>query len=262
MDPVTRERLSATFDSAADSYPASRPGYPQDAVDWLLGGRAGDVLDLGAGSGALTRALAAAVTGRLVAAEPSSNLLLELRAAAPTASAVRAGAEQLPFADGSFDVVTVATAFHWFDASRAVAEISRVLRPGGHLSLVWNTRSVTFAWTRELDDLLRAAQPATLTEDWGTGSVRALDGSVDFEPREYAAFAHSQRLDRSGLLHLVASRSYVIALDEAPRRALLEAVGALFDDAGAPTDAGAARTVELPYRAQCWRAAVRRTTSA
>lgn len=257
IDPATRDRLSGAFDSAAGSYAAARPGYPDAAVDWLLDGSAGDVLDLGAGSGALTRQLAVSGLRHVVAAEPSANLLRELgsalpvRDAAPT-YAVQAGAESLPFADASFDVVTVATAFHWFDAGRALPELARVLRGAGHLSLVWNSRSLTEPWTHRFEHLLRSAQPASLTGDWGAGSARALEGCAWFEAPAYAEFPHAQRLDRAGLTGLVASRSYVIALDAPRRSALLGAVGALFDGAAA----GAA-TLGLPYVSRCWRSPVR-----
>ncbi len=255
MDPGTQHRLKGTFDAAAPRYVAGRPSYPAVAVDWLIGRRPGVVLDLAAGSGALARALVPCCAS-VVAAEPSRNLLFELRTAPPVAAAVQATAERLPFAGASFDVVTVATAFHWFDAEQALSEIARVLRPGGHLGLVWNTRAVTDGWAHDLDDLLRAAQPATLQGDWGTASVRALDQSEWFAPPERAEFPHTQRLDCTGLVDLVASRSYVIALAESARARLLAQVAALFD---ANADPGA--TLDLPYVAQCWKSAVRRTTT-
>lgn len=242
-----QHRLGVVFGQAAARYAASRPGYPEPAVDWLIAGRPGDALDLGAGSGALTRALTSRVP-RVVAAEPSHDLLIELRDRSPTALAVRAGAEQLPFADASFDVVTVATAFHWFDPQRALPEIARVLRPAGHLALVWNTRDSTTPWTQELDLVLRSAQPPTLRGDWGTDSVHALDSSPWFAPPERADFDHTQMLSLGGLRGLVASRSYVIALDPAAREALLAQVSALFEQYAQAGD-----ELALPYRTQCWR---------
>lgn len=252
MDMSTRGRLQSTFDGAARRYAAARPTYPAGAVAWLVGATPVTVLDLAAGSGALTRALVDR-GHTVVAAEPSRNLLRELTIAAPRALAVRAAAEELPFGNAAFDVVTVATAFHWFDPARALPEIGRVLRAGGRLSLVWNTRQLADPWSRRLDALLRAAQPSTLRGEWGTDSVRALDNSSCFEPPEHNGFPHTQRLDRSGLVDLVASRSYVIALDDSSRRDLLAAAGALFDSA-----ADADGYVELSYVADCWRNTSRR----
>jgi SAM-dependent methyltransferase len=259
MDVTTQARLKTGFDQAADAYATSRPGYPADAVRWLLYGDAGagddsaslDVLDLGAGSGSLTLALPG-YAGQVVAAEPSLNLLTELRRAAPEIPAVRAGAESLPFADGGFDVVTVATAFHWFEPDRALPEIARVLRPGGHLALVWNSRVHETVWTQRLNALLRSAMPPALQGDWGVGSVRALDDSRWFLPPERATFEHEQPLDRAGLVSLVASRSYVIALDSPAREALLTRVGELYD-----ATVGPGGTLAMPYHAKCFRSAVR-----
>lgn len=259
MDASTRERLGAAFDRAASSYAVSRPGYPEAAVDWLLdpdaGTRAaagtnatGGVLDLGAGSGSLTHQLAARVR-RVVAAEPSLNLLRELSLEPPSSGMVQAAAEQLPFDAGVFDVVTVATAFHWFDSDRALPEIARVLREGGGLGLIWNVRSRTEPWTRALSALLRSVRPASLSGDWGAGSAQALDDSPWFAPPSYAEFPHGQRLGRSALMELVGSRSYVIALDEPQRVSLLAEVGDLFD-----ITAGKALTLDLPYTSRCWRA--------
>jgi SAM-dependent methyltransferase len=248
MDADTRRRLRGRFDEVAGSYAAGRPSYPEAAVDWLVGGRAvTDVLDLGAGGGALTRALATRAA-RVVAAEPSRNLLVELRTVSPAISAVESAAERLPFLDASFDAVTVATAFHWFDHDRALPEIARVLRPGGRLGLVWNTREIGESWTRELGELLTSVQPPGLRGDWGTNSVRALDGSVSFSAPEYAKFRHTQRLDLAGLLNLVASRSYVVALEPHVRSSLLSDVTALFD-----SNADPGGSVEMTYRCQCWR---------
>ena len=120
-------------------YERSRPGYPEDAVRWLAGEKPCDVVDLGAGTGKLTRTLVE-LGHRVTAVEPLPEMLDQLRAAVPEATAVRGGAEAIPLPAESADVVTVAQAFHWFDHGPALLEIARVLRPGGHIALVWNVR--------------------------------------------------------------------------------------------------------------------------
>jgi SAM-dependent methyltransferase len=251
MDAATQNQLKGGFDQAADSYASSRPGYPDAAADWLVGMRAHDVLDLGAGSGSLTAQLRRRAP-RVVAADPSRNLLTQLRAATADIPAVQASAEALPFIDRSFDVVTVATAFHWFDPVDALPEIARVLRPDGHLALVWNTRVAASPISRDLGALLRSARPSTLQGDWGAGSVRVLDDSRYFAAPSHAAFEHAQTLDREALVRLAASRSYVIALDPPARTTLLEQVAALFD-----AHVGNSGTVSLPYRVDCFRSSLR-----
>jgi SAM-dependent methyltransferase len=241
--------LGAAFGREAEVYATHRPGYPSGAVAWLVGSVRRSVLDLGAGSGSLTDALVAA-GHTVVGAEPSRAMLSELAARGLEVPVVQSAAEALPFAPGSFDVVTVATAFHWFDAAAALPQVAGVLKPGGRLALVWNIRSETDGWAAELGELLRAAQPPGLVGDWATDSVRAVEESTLFGPLEAAEFPFTQTLDRAGLVGLAASRSYVIALSSTRRRRLLESVGRLFDSA-----AGADARVDLPYTARCWRSA-------
>lgn len=249
MDPETRQQLAASFGREAGRYAAHRPTYPRAAVNWLIGAESCDVLDLGAGAGALT-AVALAADHRVVAADPSAAMLRELIAASPAAAAVQSAAEALPFQSASFDVVTVATAFHWFDPVKALPEIARVLRADGRLSLTWTTRDERVEWVRRLGSLLRSVQPATLKGDWATGSVAGVERSALFQPLEYAEFEFTQPLDRRGLLGLVASRSYVMALAERDRERLLAKVSDLHEEAAA----------SLPYRAQCWRTGLAETS--
>lgn len=250
MEPSLRTRLGASFGSAAGSYADSRPGYPAAAVRWLAGSGPVDVLDLAAGSGSLTGPLID-LGHRVAAAEPSAQMLAQLVGALPGATAVATSAESLPFADGCFDVVTVATAFHWFDADIALGEIRRVLRPAGQVALVWNTRISVPGWTQALSALLRSVRPAELVGDWGAGSSQALVESDLFEDVEYAEFAHSQTLDLAGLRGVVASRSYVSALPPEGRADVMTRVDQLYADAvlGQPDDG-----IVLPYVTQCWRA--------
>ncbi len=154
----------------------------------MLGTNPCDVLDLGAGAGALT-VVARAAGHRVVAADPSAAMVHELIAASPAAATVQCAAENLPFAAASFDVVTVATAFHWFDPDRSLPEIARVLRGGGRVSLTWSTRDESVSWARRLGVLLRSVQPASLADDWATGSIAHIEQSELFQPLEYAESA-------------------------------------------------------------------------
>ena len=129
------------FARSADAYDRARPEYPPDAIAWLaerMGLRAGrTVVDLAAGTGKLTRPLA--TTGaETIAIEPLAEMRARIGPAA--AQVVDGTAEAMPLPDASADAVTVGQAFHWFDGPAALAEIHRVLRPGGTLALVWNRR--------------------------------------------------------------------------------------------------------------------------
>lgn len=248
MDPQTRLDHGSSFEGAAQVYARSRPGYPDEAVRWLVGDDAGDVLDLGAGAGALTSALLAH-GHHVTAAELSHAMLSQLVRMAPGARPVRALAEQLPFADGCFDVVTVAQALHWFDHEVALPDISRVLRRGGRLGVVYNTRDESDAFTAALSHLLTSVQPPTLTGDWGTGSIRAVEESPLFGPVESRELRWQVPIDRDRVVGLVASRSYVIRLDEGARRDVLARTAGLFDR----HTSGEGR-LDMFYRTQSWRA--------
>ena len=148
-----RDVRAASFGSVADVYDRARPGYPDEAVRWLVGDAPRRVLDLAAGTGKLTRSLVAAGHD-VVAVEPAEEMLAHLRAAVPAAEALVGTAEAIPLPDASVDAVTVAQAFHWFDPPAALREIARVLRPDGALGLVWNTRDEREPWVRRLGELI------------------------------------------------------------------------------------------------------------
>ena len=128
------------FDDVPVLYDEVRPDYPAavyDAIEAATGSLRGKrLLDLAAGPGTATRQLVAR-GARVVAVDPGARLLGQLRSRSPGIPAVAAVAEHLPFADDSVDLVTCATAWHWFDVRQATREVRRVVRPGGHLALWW-----------------------------------------------------------------------------------------------------------------------------
>ena len=145
------------FDQNAGAYEAARPSYPAEAIAHIVGhggiGPGRRVLDLAAGTGKLTRLLVPAGAD-VVAVEPVAGMRDQLVALLPEVEVHDGTAEALPLADDSVDAITVAQAFHWFDAPVALAEMRRVLRPGGHLFLVWNVRDRDEDWVRRFGDLL------------------------------------------------------------------------------------------------------------
>jgi SAM-dependent methyltransferase len=247
MEAERDERLvrAASFGAVADAYERARPGYPDDAVRWLAGHEPCDVVDLGAGTGKLTRSLVA-LGHRVTAVEPLEEMLDRLRVAVPGAIAVRGSAEEIPLTDGSADVVTCAQAFHWFDPAVALHEMARVLRPGGRIALVWNTRDDARAWVAELTDTVIGRS------EFRAGGVNATSDRVDesgrFGPVERASFAHVQLLGREDLVELVRSRSQCAVLPEDERTPVLERVESLFD---AHARDG---VLAMPYVTECFRA--------
>jgi SAM-dependent methyltransferase len=236
---------ATSFGSVADSYERARPGYPDDAVLWLVGEPPCDVVDLGAGTGKLTRSLVA-LGHRVTAVEPLPEMLAQLRGSVPDAVALAGSAESMPLADGSADVVVAAQAFHWFDHGPALAEIARVLRPGGRLALVWNTRDDTEAWVAELTDTVIGR--SEFREDGVTAVTESIDKSGLYGLVERATFAHVQLLGRNDLLELVRSRSQCAVLSEDDRQPVLVRVGALFDRYAKDG------VLAMPYATECFRA--------
>jgi SAM-dependent methyltransferase len=265
MDPGTRRLLSRTFDDVAVEYGRARPSYPAEAARWLVDGGGPRtapvrVLDLGAGTGALTRPLAR-IADSVHAADPGRRMLVELGRVLPSVPRVRCAGERLPYRARSFDVVTVAQAFHWLDHALVLPEIARVLRPDGVLAVVYNTRDETSLWARRFGELIASAQPPGYEGDWGTGSVAALTGSPLFTAVATRRFIHEQPVDRAGLVQLAASRSYVITLDPPTRAQLLVRVGALFDETVAADESavvGDPPRLRMTYVTDCWRAGVSR----
>jgi len=243
MSAETNERRvrAASFGGVADVYERSRPGYPADAVRWLAGDEPCDVVDLGAGTGKLTRSLVD-LGHRVTAVEPLVEMLDQLRSAVPEATAVTGGAEAIPLADESADVITVAQAFHWFDHGPALVEIARVLRPGGRVALVWNVRDESYPYVSELTDAMVGRTGVD------TGSIEPIDASGLFGPVERATFDHVQEVDRDSLRELVLSRSYCAVLPEAERIPVLQNVDAIF------TEHARDGVLELPYLTECFRA--------
>ncbi len=236
-----RAERAASFARVADAYEQSRPGYPADAVLWLAGETPCDVVDLGAGTGKLTRSLAA-LGHHVVAVEPLGEMLDRLRAAIPGVTAVAGSAESMPLPDGAADVVACAQAFHWFDQEPALAEIARVLRPSGRLALVWNVRDERVPWVSELSDAMVGRTGVD------RGAAAPIEQSGLYGPVEHATFEHTQTVDRDALRALVLSRSYCAVLPEEERAPILGRVDLLFDEHARDG------LLTLPYVVECFRA--------
>jgi SAM-dependent methyltransferase len=166
--------LGRSFGSAVDAYDRGRPGYPDDAVDWLVGHAPARVarafvperaraagadasdrvraVDLGAGTGKFTASLVARGLD-VTAVEPDTAMLERLTAQLPSVRALAGTAEAIPLPDASVELVTAAQSWHWVDPECASAEVARVLVPGGVLALVWNIRDESVPWVRRLGEV-------------------------------------------------------------------------------------------------------------
>ena len=232
---------AGSFGRAAATYERGRPSYPAEAVDWLVPAGATRVLDLGAGTGKLTRDL----VGRgldVVAVEPLEGMRAELSRILPNTQVLAGSAETIPLAGDSVDAVLVAQAWHWVDPARAVPEVARVLKAGGTLGLLWNVRDEREPWVASLGAIIHRH---------GFSEERSQDPPVGtpFGPGERRDVPWRHRLTSDELLAMVASRSYFIVLPPDQQEAVLSDVRRLM--VSHPALAGG--EIVMPYVTRCSR---------
>ncbi|WP_437275591.1 class I SAM-dependent methyltransferase [Sorangium sp. So ce375] len=245
---MTLHRLAAQgYATAADAYEKGRPDYPRAAIellrDTLRVDAASTVLDLGAGTGKLTRLLAP--TGaRLLALEPVEGMRRKLSQMVPSAVLLDGVAEAIPLPESSVDAAVAAQSFHWFHGDLALPEIHRVLRPRGRLSLLFNLRDERVDWVARISHILdRHGRDAPIHRlgAWR----RSFSDSRLFAPLGEHEFTHTQELDLEGLLERVASISYISALPLKERYEVLNEVREL---AATHPDLAGKSAYLFPYR--------------
>jgi SAM-dependent methyltransferase len=241
-----------SFGAIADDYDRLRPGPPAAALDWLLPEHCQVAVDVGAGTGLLTRALARRVA-RVVAVEPDERMRAVLQARSPGVEAVEGLGEAIPLPDASADGIFVSSAWHWMDPDRAVPEVARVLRDGGRFGVIWTSRDREADWLR---DLRRLREPAVTGHGGGPGAQRrpqthavALPEGAPLRDIRTESIRFTLRMSASSLIDLLGTYSGVITASPQEREAALTharaALEQRFPGAG---------EIEVPMRSWCWRA--------
>jgi ubiquinone/menaquinone biosynthesis C-methylase UbiE len=233
---------AAGFGAGARAYEAARPGYPDEAIALLQDevgvGPGVAVLDLAAGTGKLTRRLVE-LGAEVRAVEPVAAMRAELGAVVPEVPVHDGTAEIIPLGEATIDVVTVAQAFHWFDAPAALAEIARVLRPGGRLALLWNERDEGTPWVAEMSRIIRWHE-RTVSRYQHVHWAKVVADSGRFGPLQERVIDWEQEITRDLLADRVRSISYIAAMPGPERERHVAEVVALVARLGEP--------FPLPYR--------------
>ena len=237
----------------AEDYDRYRPAPPPQALDWLIPPGAQAVLDLAAGTGAVTRQLAGRA-GRVIAVEPDERMRAVLSARCPGAEVLAGRGEDIPLPDASVDAVLISGAWHWLDPERAVPEITRVLRVGGHLGVLWTSRDARVPWVAEFSQLAREARGADRDPAWDRTAEgrRHRHRVVTFPPgtplsaAEERSFEFSLPMTKDELLGMLGTYSGVITLGPEQRDGFARQVSAFLDRQ--PWD-----RIDLPLICRCLR---------
>jgi SAM-dependent methyltransferase len=230
---------TGVFDRWHEAYERGRPGWPAEVVDVPGLPSTASVLELGAGTGKLTRLLVSTFD-HVVAVEPDPGMRRLLVALCPQARVLAGSAEAIPLPDASVDAVFAAEAFHWFEGERALTEIARVLRPRGALVLMWNLPAgPTAPSIAAVEELVRERGPSERdlgydpmdfnTRRYASGEWRIPFAGSRFEELRAARLANPQTVDREGLLAFLASMGWIADLSDVEREALLDEMESLLD---------------------------------
>lgn len=219
------------FSTQAVTYAQGRPDYPRQLTGWLADtlhlDALSSVIDLGAGTGKFTRLLST-LAPTLIAVEPVAAMGAQLTKLLPDVRLVNGTAESIPLPAASADAVVCAQAFHWFSTEAALAEIHRVLKPGGRLGLVWNVRDESVDWVAAITDIITPYEGDT--PRFHTGRWReAFTGEYFSEP-EMTCFPYSHvGSPQEVIMDRFLSVSFIAALPEASKAVVTAQLQALID---------------------------------
>lgn len=251
---ATRAERARSFGSIAADYDRLRPTAPPEALDWIVPANCAVAVDLAAGTGLFTRPLAERVP-RVIAVEPDPQMRAILTARTPGVEVMAGTGESIPLPDASVDAVFVSSAWHWFDAEVAIAEIARVLRDGGRLGVLATSRDPEVDWVRALDrppdfagrDAADAADAADRDKRRHRYDVDATSESL-FEHRERTTFSFERPMGLDDAVEMIGTYSVIITASPEDRERQLAIARQILSE-----HYDGANEIAMPMRSWCWR---------
>jgi SAM-dependent methyltransferase len=252
LDPAEKATRSGSFGEVADHYERYRPGPSVEAVDWVLGGRSGLAVDLGAGTGALTRLLVERMD-EVAAVEPDDRMRSVLETQVPDARPLKGRGEAIPLPDDCAQAVMASSSWHWMEPAAALREVDRVLVPGGVLGALWTGPNPEGALIEQGRAMLAGGDLSPgLGADMGRqSSTLEIPDDAPFEAVEHEVFRWNIAHTADDIIGLLGTMSVIITMDEEKRRRLLdEARRLLAEFMSLEGDA----TIDVEYQTDAWRA--------
>ena len=223
--------IATNYSRAVDNYEAGRPDYPAELVSALPLSGAHVVVELGAGTGKLTRLMLPHLSSGaiLIAVEPLADMAAKI-AKETKVSVVNRSASDTGLEDASADIVVCAQAFHWFDDEASVAEIARILRQHGALALIWNVRDESVAWVRAISHLIDDYAENTPRYNTGRWQWILRDPRFSFDKELIEENPHT--VLRDGIYDRVLSTSFIAKMSDTEKQNLRLEIGAILDAHG------------------------------
>jgi SAM-dependent methyltransferase len=268
LAPEEKEMRAESFGEVAPRYERYRPGPPVAAVDWLLPAHVDRVIDLGAGTGALSRLLIGRAE-EVVAVEPDDRMRSVLVDQVPGIRAVKGRGESIPLPDGCADAVLASSSWHWMDPAQTLPEVRRVLVPGGTLGAVWSGPDPEGPFLVQARGLLAEQSNGSAENTIVDGpdsspdlarlimsdalrpmSSLEIPGGVPFDEPVHEVFTWDVALNADELIGLLGTLSWIITMPEVTRlQVVSEARRLLRDLLGVEGDV----TVDVSFRSDAWR---------
>jgi ubiquinone/menaquinone biosynthesis C-methylase UbiE len=221
------------FEQAATVYEQARPSYPNEVIDFIksLYDKPDIIIDLGAGTGKLTRLLAPIGAREIIAIEPVSAMRENLKKIPIITKIIDGTAEHIPFENNTIDMIICGQSFHWFANHRALAEFNRVLKPNGLLVLVWNVADHRGReWAEKIYEYVDSFRSNGVTRYKTMEWKIAFENQTFFSSLQHKQFTNQQRATRDLAIKRILSISFVAALPSAQQSKLIDEVRKMFDN--------------------------------